>query len=296
MTDKALISEHTHRSLDSQRANAGDMPIFLLPEDLPQLFRPTLRKSEDRYFVDSLAIIAKKEDDFREFLAEAKKRKAQIISREDNKTFSSNGNCENLVKWWKDARRKGTAKIGAKISADNKKDIARKGIELIRLDWAKPSYEISTKALIDRSGLSLNTIKKYLGPRQIAQYNYRIKNKLELKRAILDPPPKKERPMEFCGLYVFQMEANIFKIGVSADANKRLKNVSAYQKKSMKVVALYNMEIEKAYALELEVHNRLSKYHAHEYNGREIFQVSLNTINRTIRKAMKHLFEVKNEA
>ena len=96
MTDKALVSDYTFRTMESQRANSGDMPVFVLPQDLPQLFRPTTRKIIDRYHVESLAIIARTEDQFRDFLSNAKKRKAQIVSREDNQTFSVNGNCENL--------------------------------------------------------------------------------------------------------------------------------------------------------------------------------------------------------
>src|ERR1700729_3273121 len=112
MTDKALISDHSYRTIESQRAAFGDMPIFVLPDDLDQLFRPTTRKIIDRYHVESLAIIAKDENAFREFLAQAKQRKAEIVSREDEQTFRINGNVENLVKWWKDARRKGSSKIG----------------------------------------------------------------------------------------------------------------------------------------------------------------------------------------
>ena len=40
---------------------------------------------------------------------------------------------------------------------------------------------------------------------------------------------------------------------------------------------------------------KVRKSLANEYNGREIFQLSLNGIKRTIKRAMKHLFEVPNE-
>jgi len=89
MTDKALISAYTHRSLESQRANSGGMPVFILPDDLSQLFRPTTRKTIDRFHVESLAIVAEKESAFREFLAQAKKIKAEIVSREDNQSLLS---------------------------------------------------------------------------------------------------------------------------------------------------------------------------------------------------------------
>ena len=285
MTDKAIISDYTYRTLQSQKANAGDMPIFILPDDLSQLFRKTTRKTDDRYHVDSLAILAKKEDEFREFLSEAKKRKAQIISREDNQTFAVNGNCENLVKWWKDARRNGTAKIGAQKSADNKKDIAKKAVELIREDWPKPSTEISTEALKERSGLSLNTIKKYLGPRPIAQYNYRTKYGRQIKQIETNPEPREE--MDFCGVYVFQVQRGVYKIGSSNNATRRFKQVSQHHKKDMRVVELFNMDRATAYAVELEAHRLLHKQLATEYRGKEIFRASLETIKKAIKRAIR---------
>ena len=114
MTDKAVISEYTYRSLASQREASGDMPVFILPDDLSQLFRQTTRKTDDLLHVESLGVLAETEEKFRVFLDLAKKRKAQIVSREDNQTFPVNGNIENLVKWFKDARRKGSAVEGGR--------------------------------------------------------------------------------------------------------------------------------------------------------------------------------------
>ena len=285
MTDKYLISEYTYRSLASQKANSGDMPIFILPDDLPQLFRPTTRKVEDRYHVDSLAILAKKEDDFREFLAEAKKRKAQIISREDNKTFAVNGNCENIVKWWKDARRSGVAKIGARMSADRKKSISAEGVAKIKDKWPLPSKEYPTAQLLAVAELSLNTVKSILGPRPIAQHNYRMKHARQIKQAVTVEQPREK--MDFCGVYIFQIEEGVYKVGISGDAKRRFKNVSQYHKKHMKIVELFNMPIEKATSVEMQAHYFLRKHHAKEYNGREIFKASLETVKRAVNRAIK---------
>lgn len=160
MTDKAVISEHTHRTLASQRANSGDMPVFVLPDDLPHMFRQTTRKGHDRFHVESLAIIDSKEAGFREFLENSKKIKAQIVSREDKKTFVVNGNIENLVKWWKDARRKGVAQVGADRSADRKKaDIAARAKALTKGEWT--NGEIRNAQLVEKYGASINALKRY---------------------------------------------------------------------------------------------------------------------------------------
>lgn len=289
MSDKAIISEYTYRSLASQKAHSGDLPIFILPDDLSQLFRATTRECKDRYHVESLAVLAKKEDEFREFLAQAKKRRAQIISREDNQTFVVNGNCDNLVKWWKDARRNGVAKIGARTSADRKKAVSAEGIAKIKDKWPLPSKEWPTAQLLTLADLSLNTVKSILGPRPIAQYNYRTKHGRQIKQIELRPEPREK--IDFCGVYIFQIEEDVYKVGSSNHSGRRFKQVSAHHKKQMKVVETFNMPIEKAVYVEAEAHHLLRKHLAREYNGREIFKASLNTIRKAINKAIKNVSE-----
>lgn len=293
MTDKAIISDYTYRSLESQREAFPGMPVFVLPDDLTQLFRATTRKVPDRFHVESLGVLGREEKQFREFMAGAKERKAEIVCREDSQTFVINGNCENLVKRWRDARRDGAAQVGGRISADLRRKESMVAADKIKDRWPLPSEEWPTKALLKEAGISYNTAKTLLPPRPVAQYNYRAKHKREIKEAEISAKPKEK--LDFCGLYVFQIEDDIFKIGTSRNAENRLKQVSAYQKKRMKVVALFNMEIEKAMALENEVHYRLRKYRCHEYNGREIFKTSLTRINRVVKQARKYLFEVPSE-
>jgi hypothetical protein len=159
MTDKAVISEYTYRTLKEQREASGDMLVFVLPDDLPQLFRSTTRKTDDCLHVDSLAVLAEKEDKFREFLALAKKRKNKIVSREDNQTFIVNGNCENLVKWWKDARRKGSAKIGGERGGAKKKAaVEQRAKGLTKEEWTNGS--IKNAQLADKYDMSINTLKR----------------------------------------------------------------------------------------------------------------------------------------
>ena len=160
MTDKAIISEYTYRSLKSQREAFGDMPVFVLPHDLPSLFRPTSRKVNERFHVESLSVLAETELSFREFLTQTKNRKAKIVSREDNQTFIVNGNCENLVKWWKDARRKGSAKIGGERGAASKKAaVADKAKGLTKAEWTNGA--VKNAQLVDKYAVSINALKRY---------------------------------------------------------------------------------------------------------------------------------------
>jgi hypothetical protein len=160
MTDKAIISAYTHRSLESLRENAQGKPVFVLPDDWSQIFRATTRKTEDRLHVDSLAILAKREDSFREFLDAAKLRKSVIVSKEDAREFVVNGNVENLVKWWKDARRKNVSKIGGDLGAKAKRAaIAERARDMTRGEWTDGS--IKNAQLVEKYGASINALKRY---------------------------------------------------------------------------------------------------------------------------------------
>jgi hypothetical protein len=190
MPDKAIISDYTHRPLDKQRANAGDMPVFVLPTDLPQLFRPTTRKLSDHYHVDSLAIIAKKEDEFRNFLANARSRNAKIVSRDEKQTFVVNANCEYLVKRWKTARRAGAGKVGADQAARLRRDESKKGCDAIKAEWPLTQKEMPTAELLKKANAAIGkrgkmhyrTAVSFLGSRPIAQYQRKAAQKRKESR------------------------------------------------------------------------------------------------------------------
>lgn len=177
MTDKALISELTWRSLEMQRKAFPGMPHFVIPHETQWLLRATTRKERDRIYVMSLGVIAETEKKMRDFLALAKKRKCEIVSLEDERSFVVNGNCEHLVKWWRDARRKGAGKVGADIAAANRKVATKDAIDKIRDRWPLNSKTWPTDVLLAEADRSLNTVKSFLGSRIVAQANHRAKLK-----------------------------------------------------------------------------------------------------------------------
>jgi len=163
------------------------MPHFIAPDDITSLMRPTRRKDRLDIHVVSLAVVADNEKDFIDFLKRLKARDAALHSKEENITFyncTSSKHFEGVVKSWKVARRDGAAKIGGNISARKKEDVTKLAIELIRSDWPKPSSEFSTEELLERAKISLNTAKKHLGRRPIAQANYQAKLKRAAKRNV----------------------------------------------------------------------------------------------------------------
>ena len=159
MTDKAVISEYTYRTLKEQREVHVDMPVLVLPDDSSQLFRATTRKANDTLHVVSLGVLADTEAKFREFVALAEKCRASIASREDNQTFIVNGNCENLIKWWKDARRKGSAKAGGERGGAAKKAAAEERAKgLTKAEWTNGA--VKNAQLVERYNTSINTLRR----------------------------------------------------------------------------------------------------------------------------------------
>ena len=181
MTDKALISELTWRSLDMQRKAFPDMPHFIAPDDITSLLRPTRRKQNLRICVLSLGVIAETEKNFLYILENIRKAKAHIYEEETRTEYHDDCPIQNVLNAWKVARRDGAAKIGAKISADKKKASTAESIMKIKHLWPLPSKEYPTRELLAIADLSLNTVKANLGSRLIAQHNYQAKLKRQAK-------------------------------------------------------------------------------------------------------------------
>lgn len=180
MANKALISEYTWRSIEMQRAAFPDMKIYVLPQDLSQLMRPTTRQEADHIHVMSLGVIADNEKDFREFLEMMAKRKAWLRTADDEIGFDFEVKpflFPKLTKLWKAARRAGIQKIGGRISAQKRMDESKAGADKIKDRWGTPSKTWPTRVLLKEADMSYNTAIKFLGKRPIAQYNYQAKLK-----------------------------------------------------------------------------------------------------------------------
>lgn len=67
------------------------------------------------------------------------------------------------------ALEQGRASIGGQVSAAKRSGDAKAAAETIRAQWALPSDDYPTLALLDKAGISRNTAKLYLGKRSDAQ-------------------------------------------------------------------------------------------------------------------------------
>ena len=144
--------------------------------------------------------------------------------------------------------------------------------------------------MLDEADVSLNSVKSVLGSRPIAQYNYRTRHGKQIKQLETSSKPLREK-VDFCGVYIFQIDEGVYKVGSSNHSGRRFKRVSQNHKKNMKVVETFNMDRDTAYRVEMEAHYLLRKLIAKEYNGREIFKASLETVKKAINKAIKNVTE-----
>lgn len=181
MTDKALISDFTWRSLGMQKAAFPNMPHYVAPDEMTSLLRATTRKEPIKIHVLSLGVIAEDEKQFLAFMAKLPK-DASVISSEEEVTISRRNALNVSVALWRVARSRGAAKIGARISADKKKASTAEAIEKIRDRWPLPSKEWPTRVLLAEADKSFKTVKSVLGVRSVAQYNYRAAQKRKERR------------------------------------------------------------------------------------------------------------------
>lgn len=181
MTDKALISNYTWRSLEMQRAAFPDMPHFIAPDDLPVLLRNTQRK--DRLFIHvmSLAVIAEDGNGFESFWRKLPKG-AAVRDLDRCEVIEGSMPIKKVKMLFLSARKFGAAKIGGRISAERRKEKSAAGAKKIEGRWGMPSKTWPTSVLLKEADMSYNTAKTILGPRPIAQYNYQAAQKRKERR------------------------------------------------------------------------------------------------------------------
>ena len=162
MTHKALISELSWRSLKMQKDAFPDMPHFIAPDDLPSLLRPTRRNSGGVIHVLSLAVIADKEKDFRDFLTLVAKRGYGLVSiEEDIGLYDGKWPSKKIVELWRKARRSGAAKRGGEAKSKNSEEKFWIGFSKIADRW---HLKDTSKVLMKEAGIKHHdTVRVNLG-------------------------------------------------------------------------------------------------------------------------------------
>lgn len=187
---KIFVSDYTYRTEAKQLEKLAEDPRFdkapvFRPADLSAMFRPTQRVEKDIYGIASIACLAPHQEALREIIAGLRRKKAGFISIEEKFVWTPKQNNEVVVKAWKLARIRGSAKAGADISKANRHAISRQACDAIEPFWRLPNKEHATidllkaanKAIGRRGRLHYRTAIKHLGRRPIEQANYQAAKK-----------------------------------------------------------------------------------------------------------------------
>lgn len=184
MPIKMFQSEWTWRTYyhqDSVMAHAvpdfHKVTSYFNAEGLLSICRPTKRTTKDEIWVSSIAVLAPDEKSLKDSIRLLNARGCTVRAVEEGIIFGSPIPVAKCVVAWKEARKKGAAKIGGQKSADIRKANSSEAVSKIKDRWPMSSKEWPTKALLREAGISLNTAKAHLGKRPIAQYNYQAKMK-----------------------------------------------------------------------------------------------------------------------
>lgn len=156
-----------------------------------EMLRPTTRKgSTERITVASLAVLAWSAEDMLECLTLALARGATVRVLDAGLEIPPTTDAPVLHQAavaFREARTRGVVmergKAGGEASGAAKRDAAKAKAELLRPYWCLPSEDYPTDPLLKRFGLSRNTAKLYLGPRDAAQRNHQAALKRKTKRA-----------------------------------------------------------------------------------------------------------------
>lgn len=189
MTSKVFKSTWTWRTLDYQDKILApavpswpDVSIYEDDDGLHHLFRPTQRKTSDTIYMASIGLLGVEGEHVENIAREFMKRGWRLIAVEEKIDWKKI-TVREVLDAWQDARINGAAKIGGRISAENRKARVQRACDTIRGRWKLPSNIWPTKILLKEAGISFNSIKSVLGSRFIAQANYQAMLKRKEREA-----------------------------------------------------------------------------------------------------------------
>lgn len=189
MSDKIFKSTWTWRTLAQQEETLKDAVIDFdgaprfIDEDRESMLRHTRRSTSYRIHVASISNIAKDDDDLRKAVTLLNARKAFLHCEEENTIWHPNTPFATWLKAFKQSRTSGSAMIGGRISADNRKAKSAAGAANIKDRWRLPTDEWPTHVLLKEADISLNTAKLLLGKRPLVQAQYQAAQKRKARKS-----------------------------------------------------------------------------------------------------------------
>lgn len=181
----------TYEDVLSRRGLQSSDPDLMV--DRATMLRPTSRRSAETIWVASLAVLARTAEDLAKVFAAAAARHATIVSVSEGLSIPPDPHSAVLAQAhaaWKRGRLKaqteGGRLAGVRISAEKRRAKTAAALDKVREDWGRPSDEVPTAALIERSGMTYKSLHEHLGPRKKAQKKQLLREQRAAKKEALN--------------------------------------------------------------------------------------------------------------
>ena len=199
------------------------------------MLRRTIRQAEQVIQVASLACFARNAEDLMVALSEAAEVNATIRDVSANMDIKPSAKAKDMkavAKLFAEGRKKAAEVVrgqtGGQASGKVRAALARQIALKFSADWQ--DFKKNNQQIVEESGLSINTLRLYLGHRREARSVYVAK----IKRGTY-MPRKVETPTDAVSAFVYLMrrEDGVYKVGVSANPAKRARDLRKDFKKRL---------------------------------------------------------------
>jgi DNA invertase Pin-like site-specific DNA recombinase len=255
-----------------------------------QMLRPSQRGEHGQtIFVASLACLARNAEDLMLVLTQAAERNAivrDVSAQLDIKPKARTRELQNAAKIFAEARKRAMEEVrgrtGGQKSGGLRAQLAKDTALKFEADWQ--DFKKTNQQIAKESGLSVNTLKLYLGRRAEARARYLGK----LKRGTHAPrSAEQDEIADIPYLYLMRREDGVYKIGFSANPKQRALDLRHQFKKRFKIIQTWQRR--DAYRLEKFVHNLLKKRLHLESEGWETFKAPKKVIIAAIEEAIRRI-------
>jgi Meiotically Up-regulated Gene 113 (MUG113) protein len=257
--------------------------------DRETMLRPSQRNSNRIFCVASLACFARNGDDLVAALSKAASVGATIRDLSAGFDITPNAKAKDL-KIATEAFAKGRMRekelvrgqTGGRKSGGVRANAAKELALKFEADWQ--DFKKTNQEISKESGLSVNTLKLYLGRRAEARARYlgKLKRGTHYPRT---PEAGADGPIPF--LYLMRREDGVYKIGFSANPKQRVLDLRHQFKKRFKIVQTWQRR--DAYRVEKFVHNILKKRLHLESEGWETFKAPRKVVIAAIEEAIRRI-------
>lgn len=288
---QAIFAEHGIEQTHQDELTADERRGYRLNglPDREMMFRPSTRQGDRTICVASLACLARNAEDLMVVLSRAAELNTTIRDLSANINIKPNARTKDMklaselfAKGRKRERELVRGQTGGRKSGGLRAQLARDTARKFEADWQ--DFKKTNQQIAKESGLSVNTLKLYLGRRAEARARYLGK----LKRGTHAPRSAELDEMaDIPFLYLMRREDGVYKIGFSANPKQRVLDLRHQFKKRFKIVQTWQRR--DAYRVEKFAHNILKKRLHLESEGWETFKAPRKVLIAAIEEAIRRI-------